>query len=440
MRLKKKHQKYKKVDLQQIEEIPEHWEISKLDVIFDIRGGYTPSRDNLDFWTNGNISWFKMDDIRKNGRVLYDSIEHVTEEAVRGGKLFPANSIIFSTSATIGEPALVTKEFIVNQSFTIFTKSKSFETKLNMKYALYYFYVIGKFCKNISNTNIFLSVDTSKLKEYKFPIPPFEEQEQISKFLDLEVGYIDKLIEKYLFKIQRLQQFKDSYIKEKVNYGIDESRSLKKFDNSVFEFIPEEWETRYLFQIAKENKIKNANMKNNNLLSLSYGKIIKKDIEKTDGLLPKSFETYQIVKSGMIILRLTDLQNDKKSLRVGLCKEEGIITSAYVALEFDEEIILPEYVYYLLYSFDISKGLYGMGKGVRQNLNYKELSTLTIPLPSLKEQKLIIEDCEKMYLDIRKFTDKANEMISLLKKLKNSLISEVVTGKIDVRNIEIPKI
>ena len=84
-------------------------------------------------------------------------------------------------------------------------------------------------------------------------------------------------------------------------------------------------------------------MVEDNLLSLSYGKVIDKDINTTDGLLPASFEGYQIVEPGNIILRLTDLQNDHKSLRTGLVTRRGIITSAYTCLETRDDI-LPEYL------------------------------------------------------------------------------------------------
>ena len=68
--------------------------------IFDIRNGYTPSKSNADYWENGTVPWFRMDDIRENGRILSSAMQKVTMQAVKN-KPFPANSIIISTSATI---------------------------------------------------------------------------------------------------------------------------------------------------------------------------------------------------------------------------------------------------------------------------------------------------------------------------------------------------
>lgn len=154
--------------------------------------------------------------------------------------------------------------------------------------------------------------------------------------------------------------------------------------------IPSHWDILYLSQVAKEHNLSNKEVHHQNLLSLSYGKIIRKDINKTEGLLPSSFDTYQIVEPGNIVMRLTDLQNDHKSLRVGLVNEEGIITSAYVAMEVSKTIN-PDFFYLMLHSFDIKKVFYSMGGGLRQNLNYDGLRKLSIPIPPLDEQKKIVE-------------------------------------------------
>ena len=96
--------------------------------------------------------------------------------------------------------------------------------------------------------------------------------------------------------------------------------------------IPQEWEIKKCFQMFDQVKNRNTGMQETNLLSLSYGKIVRKNINTTTGLLPESFDSYNIINSGDIVLRLTDLQNDHTSLRVGLAYEKGIVTSAYLTL------------------------------------------------------------------------------------------------------------
>mgnify|MGYP003497101230 CR=1 FL=1 len=96
---------------------PEGVEYVKLKDAFNTKNGYTPSKSQSQYWENGTIPWFRMEDIRENGSILSDSIQHIKQAAVKG-KLFPANSIIIATSATIGEHALVTVESLANQRFT----------------------------------------------------------------------------------------------------------------------------------------------------------------------------------------------------------------------------------------------------------------------------------------------------------------------------------
>ena len=174
----------------------------------------------------------------------------------------------------------------------------------------------------------------------------------------------------------------------------------KDTDNRWLGTIPRHWEVRRLSQVAYEHFISNKDIHHQNLLSLSYGRIVRKDINKTEGLLPASFDTYQIVEDGNIILRLTDLQNDQKSLRVGLAKEEGIVTSAYVCLGIMNKSVIPAYLYYTLHSLDVKKIFYSMGGGLRQNLNWQGLKKIDIPYPPIAEQEKIVSYLESKTLCI----------------------------------------
>ena len=152
--------------------------------LFNTRNGYTPSTSNSEYWENGAIPWFVMDDIRKNGRVLSDSSQHITKNAMKKSGLFPANSIIVATSATIGEHALITTDFLCNQRFTCLSLKDEFKDKVNMKYIFYYAFKLDEFCKANTTKSSFASVDMTKFNDFKFWLPPLAEQERIVKILD----------------------------------------------------------------------------------------------------------------------------------------------------------------------------------------------------------------------------------------------------------------
>lgn len=152
--------------------------------VFEIKNGYTPSKAKPEYWTNGTIPWFRMEDIRTNGRILEDSIQHITPEAVKGGRLFPANSIILATTATIGEHALIIADSLANQQFTNLSIRKSLADELDMKFFFYYMFIVDEWCKNNTNTSGFESVDMVKFKKLQIPIPPMKEQQRIVAILD----------------------------------------------------------------------------------------------------------------------------------------------------------------------------------------------------------------------------------------------------------------
>ena len=159
-------------------------EMKTLKDVFVTRNGYTPSTKNDEFWEGGTIPWFKMEDIRDNGRILNDSILHITSKAIKGKGLFRANSIILATSATIGEHALITVEHLSNQRFTNFYPQKGCEDCINMKFVYYYMYIIDEWCKQHINQGGFASVDMGGLYNHPFPLLSIHEQSRIVSILD----------------------------------------------------------------------------------------------------------------------------------------------------------------------------------------------------------------------------------------------------------------
>ena len=152
-----------------------------------------------------------------------------------------------------------------------------------------------------------------------------------------------------------------------------------------------EWNSACLTELAKGRKVINRGLAEKNLLSLSYGKVKRKDINTNKGLLPASYETYQIIEPGTIVFRFTDMQNDQKSLRVGLSKERGIVSSAYVCVDPDPERLNYDFIYWLLHFKDTKKVFYQMGDGIRQTITYDDLHELSLLIPSKEEQICIAE-------------------------------------------------
>ena len=186
------------------------WSPNSMEEMFEIRNGYTPSKSNPKFWENGTIPWFRMEDIREHGHILSDSIQHITKEAVKGKGLFPANSIIVATTATIGEHALIIVDSLANQQFTFLTKRKSFDNQIDMKYFYYYMYIIDEWCKQHTNAGGFASVDMNGFKRLSVSLPSPEEQKEIAECFTS----IDDLIDSTKQKLVMLQEHKKGLIQQ----------------------------------------------------------------------------------------------------------------------------------------------------------------------------------------------------------------------------------
>ena len=282
-----------------------------------------------------------------------------------------------------------------------------------------------------ASSNVIPIVNTKYLEGFSITLPLFDEQVRIAEFLDAKCSEIDALSADIQSEIDTLEAYKRSVITETVTKGLDKTVPMKDSGIEWVGEIPANWIIHPVYVYFGERKNKNYALQEQNLLSLSYGKIVRKDIDTVGGLLPASFNTYNIVEAGDIIIRPTDLQNDKRSLRTGLATEKGIITSAYIDLAPKGDIN-SAYFHYLLHSYDVQKVFYNMGNGVRQGLNYSEFSKLMIFAPPRDEQDSIVGYLNEKCAEIESLIAQKQKQLAVLADYKKSVIYEYVTGKKEV--------
>ena len=193
--------------------------------------------------------------------------------------------------------------------------------------------------------------------------------------------------------------------------------------------IPSHWELLPGKAIFLENKRKNWDNSESFVLSLSYGRIIPK-INKDEGLVPDNYSNYQIIDPNFIIIRCTDLQNDKVSLRTGLVRHHGIISGAYLGL-IPRRGNNPIYLHYVLYYWDVSKELYRYGSGLRQSLSWFDIKYLQIPIPPICEQEAIVEYLDNVIAEIDKAIEAKERIIAALEERRKIIITEAVTRGIN---------
>ena len=196
----------------------DEWVSVQLKEICSFQNGYTPSKTVRHFWENGTVPWFRMEDIRTNGRILNHAIQHVTNAAVKGD-LFPAGSIIMSTTATIGEHALLIVDSLANQQFTNLIIRKSLDKQVDTMWFYHYCYILGEWCRNNINDGGLAAVNMDDFSNVHITLPPILEQQAIATILsdmDKEIADLEAQRDKYrLLKSGMMQKLLTGQIRFK---------------------------------------------------------------------------------------------------------------------------------------------------------------------------------------------------------------------------------
>lgn len=420
----KQYNSYKKSGLAWSSQFPEYWDVFKI-----FNGFYAKKGSNAAELTKEFCSYIEGDFPVYSGQTENNGVMALIN---RFEFDVGSDGCLFST--TVGAKAMTVMQlngkFSLSQNcMAIFPRGKEF----NSRFYFYHIQPLFEYERGLIPEHMQASFRMEDLYAYRVAVPPINEQEKIAAFLDRETAKIDELIQKQEKLIKALNERRTALICERTTLGLNKDVDFFTADIPWLHKIPNHWEISPLFAVAKENLQTNKGLIENNLLSLSYGRIIKKNIDSNEGLLPDSFETYQVIDKDSIVFRLTDLQNDKRSLRSAIVREKGIITSAYLAVIPYK--ILPEYFNYLMRAYDLMKVFYSMGGGLRQSMKFSDLKRLPILVPPLNEQLAIVQDLNLELEKQDKLIEKANQSIELLKEHRASLISAAVTGKIDVREL-----
>lgn len=352
---------------------PDGVEFRTMEEVFEIRNGYTPSKNNPDFWEGGTIPWFRMEDIRQNGRILSDAIQHITPAAIKGKGLFPANSIIIATTATIGEHALVIADSLANQQFTNLAVRKSLSACLLPKFVFYYMFVIDEWCKKNVNAGNFASVDMKRFKKLEFPLPPIEVQTEIVRILD---------------KFTSLEAELDCR-KRQYEYYRDK---LLSFDNVEGQEV--EWKKMSeVGTFIRGNGLQKKDFTESGVGCIHYGQIYTKFNTFTDKTLTFCSENVARkltpVHPGDLIIACTSENVEDVCKTVAWLGKEDIVTGGHACVFSHHEN--PKYIAYLLQTENFFQQKKKYARGVKViDIKVADLQKITLPIPSLEEQHRIV--------------------------------------------------
>ena len=356
---------------------PDGVEFRTMEEVFEIRNGYTPSKNNPDFWEGGTIPWFRMEDIRQNGRILSDAIQHITPAAIKGKGLFPANSIIIATTATIGEHALVIADSLANQQFTNLTVRKSLSACLLPKFVFYYMFVIDEWCKKNVNAGNFASVDMKRFKKLDFPLPPIEVQTEIIHILDKFTSLEAELEAELDCRKRQYEYYRDK---------------LLSFDNVGGQEV--EWKKMSeVGTFIRGNGLQKKDFTESGVGCIHYGQIYTKLNTFTDKTLTYCSENVAKkltpVHPGDLIIACTSENVEDVCKSVAWLGKEDIVTGGHACVFSHHEN--PKYIAYLLQTENFFQQKKKYARGVKViDIKVADLQKITLPIPSLEEQHRIV--------------------------------------------------
>ena len=368
---------------------PNGVEYKTLTELFDTKNGYTPSKSKEEYWTNGTVPWFRMEDIRENGNILSKAIQYVSESAIKGS-LFPADSIIVATSATIGQHALIKVPSLANQRFTYLVLKDEFKEQIDIMFIYYCCFKLDEYCKECLNQGNFASVDMKKFLKFKFPVPPLEVQREIVRILDNFTFLTTELAAELAARQKQYEYYRDLLLTFKSN----ESTILNERTNELEINAPVRWMKLGDIGIDfyRGNGIKRNEVTNDGIPCVRYGEIYTSyEIAFTDCIShtdvsyitnPKYFE------HGDILFAITgeSIEDIAKSIAY-LGSDKCLAGGDIVVMKHNQN---PRYLSYALSTLDAIKQ---KGKGKIKSkvvhASVPSIKEIEIPLPSLEEQEKI---------------------------------------------------
>ncbi len=392
----------------------EKWQQAKVKEVFTLGNGYTPSKANPTFWTNGTIPWFRMEDIRENGRVLSDSIQHVTPKAVKSSGLFPAGSIIVSTTATIGEHALLIADSLANQRFTVFQTVNRWSW-LKAKYLLYRFYGLGDWCKRNVNAGGLAAVNISDLQKYDIDFPSTEgERNSITSYFE----NIDELIKETEKEITRLEKMKLASLQKMFPRPGITTPEIR------FEGFSEPWVIRSVGSCFAEGTERGGF---ENLLSvgITRGVYPTEDFIKT--VTVKDFSNYKTVHENDLVYNSMRMWQGAS----GVSSFKGIVSPAYTVLIPRENVWAPFFAYlfklpWVIKIFETNSQ--GLTKDT-WNLKYPAISIIEFAVPSDMKEQIYIAN---YFLRLDDLLNAKRQKLVKLRNIKQACLDKMFVNASDL--------
>lgn len=409
--------------------LPESWEIRKVKHFFTVVNGSTPKSSESTYW-GGDITWITPADYKTEDKYICSSRKAITQEGLDscGTSKVPAGSIIVSNRAPIGSIGIAEKELCTSQGCKSLVKI----AEINEEYIYYYLSVMSGPLNMLGRGTTFMELSSNDLANFRLPIPTVKDQNAIVQILNKKIAAINDVINKKANIIELLQEQRTAVICSAVTKGIDSTAKMKDSGVAWLGEIPEHWgvsKSQWLFSLRKEK----ARPDDEQLTaSQHFGIVYQKDY------MAQGSRVVQVVLGKDILKHVEpdDFVISMRSFQGGIewSNLRGKISSAYVMLIPQKQYVYSPYFRWLLKSHNYILALQSTSNLVRdgQALRYDNFRMVDLPLVPLDEQRAIADYLNKKIAKLDSIIADVTEQIEKLKEYRQSVISEVVTGKVAV--------
>lgn len=397
----------------------------KLGDVCDIVNGSTPKRSVSEYWENGNVPWFTVDDIRSNGRIISKTNQSITDKALKetSVKLLPEDSVLLCCTASLGEVALIKIPLTTNQQFNgLVSKDK----KNLFPYYLYYSaQKLGEGLKSKSGKTTINFLSVGSLSKEKVLVPPIKEQQKIAEIL----GAVDEGIAKTQEVIKATEKLKRGLMQQLFTRGIGHT----KFKETKIGQIPEGWEANELGSYLLRNPDYGINAAGVDYTQELPTYIRITDISEDGKFIFQNKKSVDHKDSASYILQEGDLVFARTGASVGKTylynSEDGQLVFAgfLIRMQVDKEKMLPKYLSYYVQTPTYWNWVRVMStRSGQPGINGNEYAGMVIPVPKMSEQEKCVE-----------ILSAVDEKISVNKKLKakltffkKGLMQDLLSGKV----------
>ena len=417
---------YKSSGVDWLGEIPTHWQASRLKMFSKIYSGGTPDTKEKKYWENGTVPWIASGEV--NQELITEVTTYITKEALKNSsaKWIPKNAIVMALAGqgrTKGTVALTGVEVTCNQSLAaIVTKNT------NYKYLFYwlkskYQDIRGLVGEDRDGLNLDL------IGAISIPIPLLAEQQKIVDFLDYKMGQCDRFISNRQKQIELLNEQKAAIINKAVTKGINPNAKMKPSGIDWIGSINENWEIQKLKYLCEHISIPAFSKKQDETYIA---------LENIEGWTGKFIFNEEFSGFDSTARKFTDKDILFGKLRPYLAKVaipdfKGVCVSEIIVLRPIK--LLREILYFMLLNADFIDFVSQTAEGTKMpRTSWNKIADLKFPLPSKEEQQAVLDFIKQETSKIEALISKYQKQIELMQEYRTALISQAVTGKIDVRD------